>query len=157
MKGFGIFLALGGAAVALYSLFILDPSISTTHGRIVNVGLLNQKQNLLIAGGVVAIIGVLIALLAPTHGAQRPEGRFQRALEQGDLSTMAQMIDTGLIDPNGRDTEGSNCWLRLAARQNAIPQFGLLLQKGADPRRPDGYDRSILDFLKDPKAITSKT
>ncbi len=25
------------------------------------------------------------------------------------------------------------------------------------PRWPDGYDRSILDFLKDPKALSSKT
>ncbi len=121
MKGLGIFLALGGAAVALYSLIILDPSISTAYGRFVNVGLLHQKQNLLIAGGLFAVVGVLIALLAPTQGAQRPAVRFQRALEQGDLPTMAQMIDSGVIDPNGRDTEGSNCWLRLAANWQIGP------------------------------------
>jgi hypothetical protein len=63
MRGFGIICMLAGFGVAAYALFIFDASVSTAIGRLNNIGLLQDRQNLLIASCAVSIVGaILIAI-----------------------------------------------------------------------------------------------
>ena len=61
---FGIAMVLCGIAGMAYSQLFFDVSVSTGYGqRVANLDLMQQRQNLLILGGVILIVGVLILLL----------------------------------------------------------------------------------------------
>src|SRR4051812_23887849 len=64
--GFGWFLLLVGLGGGVYTL-TLDPSVSVWGvGRVVNLGMMNDKQNYLIASGICAVIGaILVATSKP--------------------------------------------------------------------------------------------
>lgn len=62
LRGFGIILLVVGLCGLVWALN-LDASVATEYGtRINNIGLLNDKQNYLIASGVAALIGLLLVL-----------------------------------------------------------------------------------------------
>ncbi len=53
--GFGVVLILVG--------FVIDPSVPTSGGAINNIGLLNTKSNLVVAGAGAAVVGAILALI----------------------------------------------------------------------------------------------
>ncbi len=110
---------------------IFDPSVATGYGRVINLGKLNDRQNMIIAGGILAIIGILIAMLAKEAA---PEALpFLQVMENGNLHAMEEMLKAG-ADPNGLTPSGKT-WLQAAVEFNRIPQTELLLHYGADPDR----------------------
>ena len=57
---------LATAFIGLVFGFAMDPSVDTGLGRVNNIGLLNDKQNIIMASGFAAIVGVLLVLFSRT-------------------------------------------------------------------------------------------
>lgn len=67
MKGFGFFLLAVGAIAFLVG-FSMDTSVSTRLGsRVHNIGLINERQNIIIFAGVMTVIGAIFFGLATKH------------------------------------------------------------------------------------------
>lgn len=76
----GKILAAGGLFLLMYAMFFMDVSVD---GRVVNLELLNRRQNLVILGGLKILVGVLLWLLpGDRDGALKAEGAYtpQRTL-----------------------------------------------------------------------------
>jgi hypothetical protein len=59
-------ISLGGTVLLVYSLF-MDTSVDTGYGRVLNIGLLADRQNYLILGCFAIFIGVLLTLFRRTR------------------------------------------------------------------------------------------
>ena len=66
MRRLGLCLLVVGGLVAAYALLIFDASVGSDFGsrRIMNLGLMQDRQNMLIAGCVAAIVGTLLVVFA---------------------------------------------------------------------------------------------
>lgn len=74
MKPFGIILCFT-AVVAIIFGFTYDTSVSTgLGGRVHNIGLMNNKQNIIIVGGAMLIAGALLLALSTRGGSQVEPG-----------------------------------------------------------------------------------
>ena len=164
MKGLGIGIAIVGALVAGYALVIFDPSrpSGTGSGRVNNFGLLQDRQNLLLAGGIACIVGALMALL----GKQKPnlewksealtarkdsnlpsaaEEQFKKALEWDDVSTLDQLLSSGSVSVSGKLPTGSS-FLQYAVLARSKKAIALLLEKGASAK--DALHNSARSVLR---------
>ena len=72
MKAFGIFV-LSLCVVIFVVAFSMTTTVDTGLGRVSNIGLMNDRQNLLIFGGALAIVGTLLLIFASP--AQQVTGR----------------------------------------------------------------------------------
>jgi len=150
MKVAGYLLLLAGAAIGFYALMIFKIS----YGDVVNLGLLSDRQNLLIVAGCVAVVGALFAVLGsssaepsdPVERAYRDFKRFYAAMESGDVGVMEQMLKDGAATPNGQSKEGL-CWLRLCVMADAEVACNLLISWGADVNLADGSGLSPIAYV----------
>ncbi len=78
MKSFGIFVLMLCAVIFIVA-FSMTTTVDTGLGRVNNIGLMNDRQNLLIFGGVLAIVGTLLLIFA------RPEQ--QKAEREVDVKS----------------------------------------------------------------------
>lgn len=148
MRTFGWWVFVAGVLGALYALLGLDPSVATSTGeRVVNLDLLQTRQNVLIAGCAAAVVGLLMALLS-SPGSTKSNPQFGAALAAGDLVTMQSLIDSGVVDPNGVVSAGGRSWLREAVALGAVEPVRLLLRAGADPMLKGNHGDTVLDGLK---------
>lgn len=138
-----LFLFLGACAVS-YALFIFDPSVETSLGRVNNIGLLSTRQNVLIAGCAAALVAVMLLLLGKPVSA---ESRFSLAIQNSDLSSAKSMLESKEVDPNGVNSHGRG-WLQYAVLLKNRPIAELLLQHGADPGKVDQFQRTSLQEAK---------
>jgi hypothetical protein len=137
-----------GVLLGGYSLLFFDTSVVTPMGhRVNNLGLMQDRQNLLIAGGVMAVIGAVLTALGRSRPLQDDE-QFEKALSRADLGHMALLLDSGKVSPDGLAPNSKSGWLRLTMVSGGLPQAKLLLEKGADPAKPDGFGSSPLETLK---------
>jgi hypothetical protein len=60
---FGLLLLVVGLGVVGYCLLFFDTSVSTGYGSVNNLGLMNDKQNGIIVGGILAVVGVLLGFM----------------------------------------------------------------------------------------------
>lgn len=74
MKGFGIFLAIIGA-VAMIAALAMDVSVSSGIGRVNNMGLMADRQNYIIIGGILLLAGLLLLVMGGKAQAS-PESTF---------------------------------------------------------------------------------
>jgi hypothetical protein len=148
MRGFGVLVLIVGALIAGYALLIFDPTVAGYGGgRINNIGKLSDRQNLLIAGCVAAVIGALMAIFGGTAAAPEdtsPEEKFKEAIASGKVEVMKQMLKTGQITATSGLPSGCG-WLQYAALRGAVPQSLLLLKFGADPTAKDGMGRTAIE------------
>lgn len=72
MRGFGIFVILAGALL-LFSALAMDVSVPSGLGRVNNLGLMSERQNYTIIGGILLIAGILIAMRSGGKGAAAPD------------------------------------------------------------------------------------
>lgn len=74
MKPFGVLLCIA-ALVTLVLGFTYDTSVATTGlGRVHNIGLLNEKQNIIIVGGAMLVAGALVLALSGRAQPSATEG-----------------------------------------------------------------------------------
>lgn len=57
----GLLLIIGGIILLLIS-FAMDTSVHTKYGSVHNIGLLNEKQNLIIVASLIILIGVILSI-----------------------------------------------------------------------------------------------
>jgi RNA polymerase subunit RPABC4/transcription elongation factor Spt4 len=69
MRTFGVLLCIG-ALIALVLGFSFDTSVSTGLGRVHNLGLMNEKQNIIIVGGAMLIAGALLLAITGREQSQ---------------------------------------------------------------------------------------
>lgn len=155
MKTFGLIVLLGSLALGIYALAVYDPSVSTGYGSVYNMGRLQDRQNMLIVAAVGAGIGTLLLLFGKSSERNPAQDQFAAVLEMGNLEVMEQLIDSGVIDPNGRAPGNMQSWLRLAVLHEGASQCELLLRKGADPALPDGFGTKVVDYVRQEKSRSS--
>jgi hypothetical protein len=109
---------------------------------------MQDRQNMLIAACAAAVIGAILAVMGRDTGPASPEDQFEKVIASCDLDVMTRMLDAGEIDPNGRGPGGMACWLRVAMNRGALVQSELLLKKGADPLKVDGFGTSPLAYIQ---------
>jgi hypothetical protein len=113
MKIIGIILWLSGAVLAAYAGFGFDPTVDGgpyLSGRIVNQGLQQQQMMMLIAGGVMAVAGIILHVAS----------NFLPAVK----------IASGLNPDGGRNLNKVPCTVE---RMNHGRQFGII-------ETPNGYE-----------------
>jgi len=91
MKSLGVWIALIGAAIAVYALN-MDTSVSSELGPVNNVGLMSDRQDYLIFGGVAVLAGILIAAFN-RGGAAQPKAFVDPFDEMDRHSDEARMRD----------------------------------------------------------------
>jgi|GEM_PF-3619532 len=70
MKGWGGVLLIGGI-VGLFAAMGMDTSVSTGFGRVNNIGLMKDQQNLLMIAGVAILAGVVLLVKGPAKPVHR--------------------------------------------------------------------------------------
>lgn len=130
-----------GALAGVYALFLFDPSVETSVGRVNNIGLLSTRQNILIAGCAVAVVAILLLLLGKPDS---PENRFSTAIEHSDLAAIKLMLESKVVDVNGVNQNGRG-WLQHAVLLENRAIIDLLLQYGADPKKADRFQRTSIE------------
>lgn len=71
MKRAGRYVLGGALLLGGYALFIYDPTVSSGYGNTYNIGKLNFQQNLVMAAGVGAMVGVLMMLFGDAGNGTR--------------------------------------------------------------------------------------
>lgn len=150
MKSFAKLFLLLSTCAAAYALFFFDPSIDTGAGRVNNIGLLAARQNILIAACAAAVVSVLVLLFAKDAG---PERDFMVAIQNSDLSAISSMLESKIVDPNGRLPSGRG-WLQYAVVLKNAPAVELLLRSGANPTIADGLKRTALQEAESAASTT---
>ncbi len=86
MKTFGILLCIG-AAIALVIGFSADTSVATDLGqRVHNIGLMNQKQNIIMLGGSLLVAGtLLLSLSSRTNPPSITDGSYRQCPSCAEL------------------------------------------------------------------------
>lgn len=180
-RTFGWLLLTAGALLAIYSLAVFDPSVASPGGmRVNNLGLLQDKQNMLIAGSVVVVIGVLMVLLGQQSNgpSQRtaastndPVQQLRAAIRDNDMPCVLALLSTGKVSPGSVESGKASSLLSYAAQLERLQAVELLLRYGADPTAVDGTGlsplqamvnrtppkgtqaRAILDLMRKPPAL----
>ncbi|CAM5795688.1 SHOCT domain-containing protein [Rhizobacter fulvus] len=160
MRSIGKILLVVGGLMAAYALLIFDPSVSSGSGRVLNIGLLQDRQNLLLAGGMACIVGVLLVLFAPSATSKAvidsgpmhaPEPRpmatdaeleFKHALEFDDVATMERLLQRQ-FSPHGRLATGRG-FLQYAVLRRSKKAISLLLSKGASAEQVDDINSNAV-------------
>lgn len=62
LKKIGALLLIGGLLVCGYFLLFFDPSVPTAFGRVVNLNLLQERQNAILIGSVSSVCGLIMFL-----------------------------------------------------------------------------------------------
>jgi hypothetical protein len=152
MRVLGFWILLAGVALGGYALLVFDPSVPVYGvGRVNNIGLMQDRQNMLIAACAVAVVGtLLVAFGGPSSVPNVQAARFQNAVDEADLTTMETMLVAGQIGPTSESEDGRG-WLQYAAR-GALPQCKLLLDFGFDPNRKDTRGLTALEVAKTVRA-----
>lgn len=166
MRIIGGLAAAAGAAVALYALFVFDVSVSSGYGgqRVNNIGLISDRQNLIMVGCAVAVVGALVALFGksavvrvPVRGADgEVNWRPLTSDEETGFARAEICIDSDLVDSLRENLERFNIpanamfptgegLLQRAAGADARKCTALLLEKGADPGQIDMSQQSATD------------
>jgi len=83
-------------------------------------------------------------LLLEMTSAEKRSHNFLRALEEGDLSTVRQLIEAG-ADVNIRESDGTTPLIRAAAGTNSL-LIEILLEAGADIHAVDVGEKSAIDY-----------
>ncbi|WP_229007891.1 hypothetical protein [Methylophilus sp. Leaf408] len=107
-----IFLGIALVAIA----FFMDTSVSSRYGRVHNIGLVSQQQNLLILGGIAFLAGIILI-------ATNSKPKF---LEHTQANSDQSKIEDSSIPINFRLGEYFNQWLA-KRRDNKIGRFLIFL------------------------------
>ncbi len=78
MRGFGIFVLVLGV-LAIIGAMAMDVSVSSGIGRVNNIGLMAERQNYTIIGGVLLVVGMIMAIAGGRGGAQVVDNSDYRA------------------------------------------------------------------------------
>lgn len=104
MKGIGIILLVAGLIGAVFALS-MDTSVNTGYGSVNNIGLMAEKQNLLLFAGFAATVGAILfgfssvqqgdktALTTKTHSA--PPNKVMAAILNNDIEALRSAILAG--------------------------------------------------------------
>lgn len=101
MKSFGIALLLIAAVAGIFA-FSLDTTVSTGVGRVQNLGLMSERQNILIICAALAIVGAIFATRAPTVPDGIDEGksniitRINAAVAAGNITAVEALLTEDL-------------------------------------------------------------
>ena len=172
MKNFGKLLLLVACALAIYSLFVFDPSVEVPNypggQRVVNIHKLSFQNNLLLLAGPMGIVGALLALLAPSKPIQpwespappfsnlvdghESDNEFRDAIRTNDLAAINRLLANKAISPRGRNIHGRG-WLQIATLTRQLECCRLLIEHGASPVDKDGLGQTALDIATHEKAI----
>lgn len=146
-----------------YALFFFDTSVPGGNGmeRVHNLGLMNDRQILVIAAGVACVVGVMLLLFgtktsgsasadsfAQAQEAKRDsEDNFVDAILKDNTNLMGWMLQNSEVRPNGQMRTGRN-FLQYAVRCNSKGAVALLLSKGALPSQVDELGESAEDLAR---------
>jgi hypothetical protein len=156
MKNIGIVLSVIGVTLALFFLFVFDPSVSTGFGRVNNIGKLSFQQNMLIFGCALAVVGAVLAVFAITRTAKTgsnlsgrksalnlADDRALDAIKRDDDSALLSLLGSGvtaIVDelPSGRGI------LQYAIVCNSTKCVKVLIDAGARATVPDSSGETPL-------------
>lgn len=103
MRGMSIAVLLAGIGGLIFAL-TLDPSIGTAYGRVNNIGLMNEKQNYVIASGLVMVVGAVLfgfSLIAPktesivVSGEGKDSGNIFLWIMKGNEGAVVEYVTEG--------------------------------------------------------------
>lgn len=154
MRTLGAWLLIGGAIVALFALFGFDTTVSggLGNGRVHNIGLLQDRQNLLIASCAAAVVGVLL-LISGRNTNSNPQvrpggagigmplraavsGDFHGAINRGEIGIIEELLDSHKVHADGELDTGRG-YLQYAVLSRDKPLIKLLLKHRASVERRD--------------------
>lgn len=159
MKVMGVWILCAAALIGSYALFFFDTSVATGFGRVHNLGLMADRQNLLIAACACAVVGVIMAVAGP-QSQQGPdagansqnsatESPFVRemveALAQDDARAVAYLLDTNRMDATDELQDGRGL-LQHAVTVHALRSIRVLRQAGASPTRRDSAGNTAIEM-----------
>ena len=175
MKNWGIIILLTGVLAAGYALFVFDPSLASDFDgrRFNNLGLMQDRQNMLIAGCVAAIIGIILivaTVLSNQNGASSrvvtpshypvstrdlwtseqtvATEEMRDAIRLDDDVRVLRLLDEGVVKAYGELTTGRG-FLQYAVRSNAGRSVELLIKRGATPGHLDSTGTSAHQLSND--------
>lgn len=177
MKTFGKVILVGAAIVGGYALFVFDPSVATNMGgRVNNLGLMQDRQNLLIASCAAAVIGCIMMVFSGrvgeanhsssghTQGSNanyrhqptsvmeveqlKARETFSDALKNDNVIVVRQMLADGAVRAYQELPTGRG-FLQFAIKTNAVKCIPLLLAAGADAKQRDSTGKTSLDFYEE--------
>lgn len=167
LKAFGGFVLVAAAVVGGYTLFFFDTSVSIGFGnnRVHNLGLMQDRQNLLIAACAAAVVGTLMLLLGGSNSdsAERTLGKGQEsgpeanlafcvdadietraaieavrdALAKDDSEALSRVLAAGSVRGYGEFPSGRG-FLQFAVASNAFKCIPVLMAAGAEAHQRDG-------------------
>jgi len=159
----------GAACFGAYALFVFDPSVPVPGGqRVNNLGLLQHRQNLLIASCVVALIGCILAVFSGSQGtpftddvalASRRQPmdaateklmaseELRDAVKIDDAIAVRKVLDHRIVRPYDELPTGRG-FLQYAVSMDALKCIPLLLQAGAAPDQRDSTGKTALDLAE---------
>lgn len=171
---FGKMVLVGAVMAGAYALFVFDPSVPTgTGARVNNIGLMQDRQNLLIASCAAAFVGCILMVFGGRAGTLnrssfgytpgssteygnrltgtldseqlKPLEAFRDALIRDDAIVVRQMLTDGVVRAYQELPTGRG-FLQFAVKINAVNCIPLLLASGADVNQRDSMGKTALDF-----------
>lgn len=170
MRTFGGWLMALAALIGIYALFFFDTSVSTGLGRVHNLGLMQDRQNLLIAACAAGIVGTLLMLLGGSRvaapvgesgPARNPsmgqEGALEtrnavdqvrEALAKDNAEGLKRVLAGGDVRGYGELATGRG-FLQFAVASNAVHCIPLLIAAGAEARQRDSAGKTAIETIGD--------
>ncbi|KWT98211.1 SHOCT domain-containing protein [Variovorax sp. WDL1] len=158
-------LFIGAVLVGGYALFVFDPSVATGYGsRVNNIGLMQDRQNLLLAACAAAVTGAIFMVFGGRGGTKDippvsyGDGTalsteklsaiedFRDALKHDVPSVIRTALQAGRVHPYDELPTGRG-FLQYAVSEQALSCIPLLLEAGAKPDHPDSTGRTAFDFI----------
>lgn len=162
MKSFGVTLLIGGLVVAAFALLGFDTTVAGHDGgRIHNIGLLQDRQNLLIASCVAAIIGAILTVAGKSESRPSTESpspateaandpaveQMHQALRAHDVATVDNLLHTKQVRSYGELGTGRG-YLQYAIMARQKPLIEVLLKHGAPISHRDTLGKSALELAE---------
>lgn len=159
MKGFGIFLLLLGA-IAFFVGFSMDTTVSSEFGaRIHNIGLMNDRQNIIVFAGAVAIIGAIFVGFASKNQQTADQSSSTRtcpfcAEKIRTEALICRFCQKELPAIASSIAQPKSAWTpQLEALSNAIISNDLarvkkIVSQGIDPHTPNEHGVSPLQMAR---------
>ena len=145
-----MFLAIAGVLLAAYSVFIFDTSVETgLGGRVHNLGLLRDQNNMLLFGAAALIAGVLMAVFGKKGNDDIVEtdatsARIKACIEHGTPEQLLELIESGAFDPAAYSSE---VHLKQAAYAKRAPMVEILLRGGASGKTRGAGGGTLLQLM----------
>lgn len=154
MKALGFIITIFAVCLGGFALLAFDVSVAsgTGSGRVVNLGLMQTQQSMIMVAGIAAVVGVILIVTAPKDtsvlvGDPKVFSAVARAIHADNAEQLRELMRRHGLAPSTMFPSGTG-FLQNASMLGSTAAVKVLMEAGADPHLADRKGQVALNVAR---------